>query len=30
MMLGDVNRKLYTWSAEEEVRKALHKWDTAT
>ncbi|KAF2657868.1 FAD/NAD(P)-binding domain-containing protein [Lophiostoma macrostomum CBS 122681] len=30
MMLGDVNRKLYTWSAEEEIRKALHKWDTAT
>lgn len=24
-MLGDVNRKLYTWSAEEEIEKALKK-----
>ena len=27
MMLIDVNRELYTWSAEEEVKKALEKWE---
>jgi hypothetical protein len=25
MMIGDVNRELYTWSAEEEIKKALEK-----